>query len=44
MKQVITQEAYAKAELELAHKVSHMGISVTPAMVENYISQQQKAA
>tara|TARA_B100002019_G_C21271095_1_gene602349 strand:- start:1609 stop:1743 length:135 start_codon:yes stop_codon:yes gene_type:complete len=44
MKQSATLTDFEKAQIELAQKVSHMGISITPEMVKNYMSQQQKAA
>lgn len=40
------QQAYQQAEIELSHKVAHMGITVTPDMVLAYLNQkeQQRAA
>lgn len=40
------EQAYQQAEIELAHQVAHMGITVTPDMVQSYLEQknQQRAA
>ena len=37
-------EAFKKAEIELSHQVSHMGITVTKDMVISYLQQNQKVA